>query len=203
MKENKVKTDIKQWTLNIIETSSHEFQTFIKTIPAKERKAVGQLKAWSAKDEIAHLTFWLETFAKNLKNLRQSKPLISTKNYLAMNDAAWEKCKDLSWAQVEDTLSKALTDIEKQVNTLSVEELTNGKKFSLESWGRPLVVSVLYELIDHPMHHFVKLYKKYDKRSKAIETLARLEDVLKQPGMSKWTATSRNKIKKHGKGLSG
>jgi hypothetical protein len=195
--ENSVKTDLTQWSLQIISVSREEFQTFIGTIPAKEREVVGGLKAWSAKDEIAHLTFWLETFAKNIKSLRQDKPLISTKNYLAMNDSAWEKRKDLSWAEVEANLAKTLTDIDKQVKMLSVEELTNGKTFSLESWGRPLIKSLLYELVDHPLHHFVKLYKRFGQDRKAREMLKRITRTLIQPGVAKWTATSRSKIQKH------
>jgi hypothetical protein len=196
-----MKTDIKQWTLEVISASRIEFQMFIKHIPTKERKVVGQLEAWSAKDEIAHLTFWLETFAKNLKNLRQGKPLTSTKNYLAMNDAAWEKRKDLSWSEVEEALAKAFADIEKQVGTLSIEELTDGKNFSLESWGRPLVKSLLYDLVDHPLHHFVKVYKKFGQDKKAAAMLERVALTLAQPGVAKWTTTTRGKIKKHQQSL--
>jgi hypothetical protein len=192
-----LKTDLTQWSLDVIAVSSQEFQAFIKSVPAKERKVIGQLKAWSAKDELAHLTFWLETFAKNLKNLRQGKPLISTKNYLAMNDAAWEKRKNLTWARVEEALANVFKDIEKQVKAFSVEELTNGKRFSLESWGRPLIKSLLYELIDHPLHHFVKLCKKLGQGQKAAEMLERVSSTLTRPGVSRWTATSRGKIKRH------
>lgn len=98
-------------------------------------------------------------------------------------------------------MARVLSDIEKHVKALSVEALTDAKVLWLERPGKPLLKSLLYELVDHPLHHFVKLYRKYDKNAKALETLARLHNVLAQPGTSKWTATSRNKIKKHEKTL--
>ncbi len=167
----------------------------IKHVPGKERKVVGQLKAWSAKDEIAHLTFWLETFVKNIKNRQSKNPLIDANNYLAVNDAAWARYKDLSWAEVEEKLSRVFDDIETQGKALRLEELTDASVFTLE--GKPLVKSLLYEVVDHPLHHFVKLYRKYGKTKQALEALVRLETVLSQPGTSTWTATSRSKIKKH------
>jgi hypothetical protein len=192
----KVRTDLKQWTLGIVESSRQEIQTLIQHIPIKERKAVGQLKAWSAKDEMAHLMFWLGILAQNIANKRQGKPLISTKDYRAMNDEAWNTHKDFRWAEVEEALTQALVDIEKQVKTLTLEELSNGKTFFLESSGSPLVRSLLYELVDHPLHHVVKLYKKFGQDKDAAAALERLTSALTQPGVSKWTATSRGKIKK-------
>lgn len=80
--------DVKQWTLAVVNVSRKEFETFIKNIPAEERKATGRLKQWSAKDEIAHLTFWLETFVKNIQARRSGKPGIDITNHLALNDKA-------------------------------------------------------------------------------------------------------------------
>jgi Protein of unknown function (DUF1706) len=200
-----MKTDIKVWTLSVVDSSYHEFKTFIASIPEHERETVGQLKAWSAKDEVAHLGFWLETFAKNIKARRDGKPLIETNNYLAMNDKAWEQRKGWTWAKIEERLERAFNDIKKQNKALNLDELTNANVFTLEpkrSSPHPLVKSFLYELIDHPLHHFVKLYRKYDMTTQASATLTRLQKVLEQRGTAAWTTLSRNKIKKHQQRLS-
>jgi hypothetical protein len=190
-----MKTDMKQWTLSIIDASRDEFKTFIANIPVHERKTVGKLKQWSAKDEVAHLGYWLEVFVKNIKARRSGKPLIDASDYLAMNDKAWEKHKDLSWAEVEEKLARAFQAIEKLMKALSVDALTDAKVLTLEpdrSSPRPLIKSLFYELIDHPVHHFVKLYQKHGANVTATTMLTRLQGVLEQPGVSKWTGDLSN-----------
>lgn len=199
-----METDVKQWTLEMIAASQNEFKTLISMIPPKQREGVGQLKQWTAKDEFAHLSFWLEVFAKNTKARRNGKALLDTSDYLAMNDAAWAERKDLSWSEIEAALTLALYEIEKQVKALSVDELTEAVMFTLEPQRkppRPFIKSLLYDLIDHPLHHWVRLYKKFGHEAKAAQMLERVLQVLKKPGVSKWTATSRSKVKKHAESL--
>jgi Protein of unknown function (DUF1706) len=199
-----MKTDIKQWTLEVIATSRTEFKMLMSMIPPKQREVVGQIKQWSAKDELSHLSFWLELFAKNTKARRKGKALIDTSDYLAMNDNASEERKDWTWSEVDTALTRALEEIEKQVKALSVDELTEAEMFTLEPQRkspRPFIKSLLYDLIDHPLHHWVKLYKKYGHEAKAADMLGRVSLTLKRPGVSKWTTTSRSKIKKHAENL--
>ncbi len=85
-----MKTAIKQWALEVIATSRNEFKTLISMIPPKQRDVSGKLKQWSAKDELAHLSFWLEVFAENIKASRNGGSLIDTSTYLVMNDKALE-----------------------------------------------------------------------------------------------------------------
>jgi hypothetical protein len=195
-----MKTDVKQWALALIDTSRDEFTTLIASIPQDQRKTVGKLKQWSPKDELAHLTFWIEVFVSNIKASREGRSLLNTSNYLVMNDEAWEERKNWTWADVEKALAKALVDVKKQIEDLSSETLTESQRFSLEpdrTSPRPLLQNLTYELIDHPLHHFTKLYQKFGDEAKTTELLTRVLKVLKQPGVSKWSVTSRNKIGKH------
>ncbi|MGL4610730.1 MAG: ClbS/DfsB family four-helix bundle protein [Trueperaceae bacterium] len=115
-----MKTAIKQWTLEIIAASRNEFETFIKDIPKTEHQKLGELKTWSAKDEVTHLSYWIELFVKNIKARRRNKRLTNTKDYLAMNDKAWGQRKDWSWAEVEEKLFKTFAELEKQIKALTL-----------------------------------------------------------------------------------
>lgn len=194
-----MKQDAKEWTLSLIAAVRGEFEFFAAQIPKKERGVTGELKHWSTKDDIAHLCFWLEVFVKNIKSRRTGKTLISTSNYRIMNDQAWHESKDLSWSEIEVKLMSVFDEIEAEIKTLSLEEITDGNKFSVEPQRnppRPLVKSLLYELVDHPFHHLVKIHRKLNNTDKANESLALLTAILKQPGFSKWTAAALNKIRK-------
>lgn len=199
-----MKQDIKEWTLSVVNECSKEFTLFLADVPKKEREIKGEIKEWSVKDQIAHLTFWFEIFVENIHSYRNGKSLISTKDYLKMNDMAWEDRKNLSWAEIEDNFIKAIKQIEIEVKRLNIEELIDGNIFSVEPHRnppRPFTKSLLYELIDHPFKHLTKQYVKFGNREKAIESLKRISNVLKQHGFSKWANASLSKIQKLNEGL--
>jgi hypothetical protein len=195
-----MKKDPKEWTLEIIKEVQNEFSVFLENVPPKDRNAKGELKKWSVKDEIAHLAFWFEIFVANIRACRAGNSLISTKNYLQMNDQAWGELKDLTWNEVEKKSLGALTEIAAEIKGLTIEELIEGAKFSVEPHRnppRPLLKSLLYELIDHPFKHLVKLYTKQGNPKKAVASLIRISNTLKQPGFSQWSANSVSKINKY------
>jgi hypothetical protein len=182
---------LKQWIAAVINTMRGEFFSLMDSVPTNERTRLGQLKSWSPKDELAHLVYWLEVFVTNIQAKRDGKPLIDTRDYLAMNDAAWLERKDWSWNALENALLRVMDDLERLTELLSVEELT-------ESAPRPLVRSLMYELVDHPVHHFLALYQKLGAAPDTVAAmLIRIQQNIKQRGVAKWTATSRRKLQKH------
>ena len=190
-----MKKDVRQWLIDVVALSRAEFQAVIQCLPQSRRRAKGTSDQWSAKDVISHLTYWLEVFDKNITALRASKPLIDTEDYLSMNAAAWNERNRLSWKEVEMALHAALDRIKSQVENLSADEQFDGGALSMG--GKPFVANFLYELIDHPLHHFVILYGKSNAKKKGIEMLKRVEGVLDERGFGKWTNSSRKKIQKH------
>jgi hypothetical protein len=59
-----------------------------------------------------------------------------------------------------------------------------------------VIRNLLYELIDHPTHHFVGLYQSFD--TAALQAmLSRTTTLLSRRGIAKWTVTSRNKVKRY------
>ena len=198
-KRTGLQKDLKEWALELVQVSRLEFKHLIASIPAKQRDKAGELKKWSPKDELAHLAYWLEVFVGNIRAKRKGKPLTDTRDYLAMNDAAWEVRKGWSLEQIEAALEKVLGDLEKELKRFTLEELTDPAAFALER-PRPFVRSLLYELIDHPMHHWAGLYRKLGKESKIGPMLGRILEAMSQRGIKRWTAGSRSKISHHARG---
>jgi hypothetical protein len=189
-----MKKDVRQWLIDVVELSRAEFQAVIRCLPQSKRRAKGTADQWSAKDVISHLTYWLEVFDKNITARRASKPLIDTEDYLSMNAAAWSERNRLSWKEVETALHAALDRVKSQVENLSADQFDSG---ALSIGGKPLVANFLYELIDHPLHHWVILYGKANAQKHGIEMLKRVQSVLDERGFGKWTDSSRKEIQKH------
>jgi hypothetical protein len=120
-----MKKDVKQWVLTLIGASSTEFNTFIASLNPDQRSAIGQLHKWSPKDEIAHLTYWLEVFLGNIQARQEGQELIDTRDYLTLNDQAWEVRKDWTWNDIERVLERTLKGIEAQIKNLSSDPPTS------------------------------------------------------------------------------
>jgi hypothetical protein len=197
--------DVKPWALSLISGVRTEFTMLMTQIPDEQRHLVGEMKQWSPKDEIAHLTYWIELFVANLQACRANRPLINTQNYLAMNDLAWVERSAWTWIEVEHALAQVLADLQIEIETLSSQALVDPQCFTLEparKSPRPLLRNLLYEVIDHPLHHFVGLYDKFGNTAQKRVLLERTQQRLKWPGTSKWTETTRRKIRTYTDGTS-
>jgi len=187
--------DKKQWFHDVTQLSRSEFEAVISAIPLEKLTAKGAVNRWSAKDVIAHLTFWLEVFAQNTAARIEGRTLIDTRDYESLNRSAWRERSNASWAGVKHALDDSLDAVKDHVEMLTADQLTNPGAFTLT--GKPFVKDFLYELIDHPLHHWVILYEKQSAQGDAIKMLARVESVLRRRGFGRWTSSSRKKIQSY------
>jgi hypothetical protein len=196
--EDDMRTDVKQWAFAVVDSSFNEFNTLIARIPPNQRSVVGKLKNWSPKDHIAHLTYWIDLFVTNIQACRKNLPLTATDDYLTMNDAAWQIRKDWSWNKIETDVACVFSDLKVQIKDLTAEDLIDVHRFTLEAdqkSPRSLIQSLLYELIDHPVHHFARMYQAFGDEEGIKALLTRAQQVINQPGGSKWSTPTRDKIR--------
>jgi hypothetical protein len=194
------RVDVQIWAHAITDASRQACAALIAQVPVSERQAPGALQAWSTKDELAHLAYWIELFARNIAAARAELPLIDTRPYLAMNDAAWHERKDWDWTTVEQALVGAIDAVAAQLAVLSAEELTDGARLTVEPARRPprpLIKSLLYELIDHPLHHLTGIYQRLGASAARAEMVARVTAVVEQPGVRTLAAATRAKLRRY------
>ncbi len=188
---------IKQWAFSLINASSFEFDTLMARIPESQRGVVGELKKWSPKDQVAHLIYWIELFVANTKACRQGRAIVSTADYLTMNDSAWQERKDWTWPDVEANIARIFLDVRGQVQELSLEELIDARRYSVEtdeSGPKPILQSLAYELIAHPSHHFARMYWAFGDREGVDSLFARTLRVTNQSGVLTWSEPTLKKI---------
>lgn len=196
----RIRVDVQIWARAITAASRHECVALLAQVPVSQRQALGTLQGWSTKDELAHLAYWIELFARNIAAARAELPLIDTRPYLAMNDAAWHERKDWDWITVEQALLEAIDAVVVQLAVLSAEELTDGARLSVEPARRPprpLIRSLLYELIDHPLHHLTGIYRRLGASVARAEMIARVTAVVEQPGGRTLAAATRTKLRRY------
>lgn len=189
--------EIKQWAFSIIDASSFEFDTLLTKLPQSQRDVVGELKKWSSKDQIAHLIYWIDLFVANMRACLKGFDVVSTANYLVMNDAAWQERKDWTWLDVKTNTAQMFSNLRTQIQEMRSEDLIDATRYSLEkteTGPKSLLQSLVYELIDHPTHHFVRMYQTFKDREGIDSLLVRMLQVTNQPSILIWSEITLKKI---------
>ena len=117
-----------------------------------------------------------------------------------MNDVAWFYGKDLPWKDTKSSITKVVADLLALIASLSSEELVNEKIFSLgyeAKSPKPLIEDLLYEIVEHPLHHMMGMYNKFGNKKYAQEMLAGIDNFLQNPMVLSWTSKSCKKIAKY------
>lgn len=174
--------DLTAWTSALLDAADREFTTLIACVPPNQRQRIGELKNWSPKDQMAHLVYWLELYAKNLQARREGREPEDIRNYQERNDAAWHERREWTWDHLAEAWQTALQAVAAEFGRLP------------EPQQRAQMRSLIYELVDHPHHHYVRLYAKLGKPKQARALLARTEALLAQRGAARWTAATRRKL---------
>lgn len=194
-----MKRDIHQWLDSVLQTSKHEFVVLESHIPSSMHDAKGEVDRWSAKDVFAHLTYWLEVFSYNIDARADSRALIDTSDYKALNRETWKARNAFTWDRVRLDLDRAFASVQSQAHRLTTKQLTDASCFSIGD--RPIVVDYMYEIIEHPMHHWILLYRGASAEDLADEMLERVQEGVSQEGLMKWSLSARKKILKHRQSL--
>ncbi|MEM8536141.1 MAG: hypothetical protein AAGF95_35275 [Chloroflexota bacterium] len=187
-------SDIHQWTISLTDFVHDESRRLIDNLPAEQREAVGSLQQWSAKDELAHLVYWIEVLGSNIEAQIDGQPLTDTSDSLHMNDEAWHIRKDWTWEKVDNALEQALSHVKEQLTRLNSADLIDPQRFTIEYQNDhpyPLLHSLVYDLIDHPVLHFTELYCKTEQAEKATALVERTLVLLEQRGDPHLLTTTR------------
>jgi hypothetical protein len=107
-----------------------------------------------------------------------------------MNDVAWLERKDWTWLDIETNLARIFSDIRAQIQDSSSEQLTDAHRYSLgtsEAEPEPILQSLVYELIKHPVHHFVIMYRIFGDRVEIDSLFARTMQMTNQPDVLIWS----------------
>jgi hypothetical protein len=151
----------KQDTLiNLMKVSHQEQKHFIATLTEGERNAAGTAENWSPKDVLAHVVHWDAHTAANLADPGRDHPDDGDDlDFNQINDRVWGQYKDASWAEIEELVDKAHTDMVNSLAQLNNEQLADTERYEWTR-GRPAWRSVAFGCFYHPMQHVAELWVK-------------------------------------------
>ena len=63
----------KERLLSAVDVGREAIEAFVEGLPEEERDAAGTYEKWCAKDNVAHIVYWIESRAKRMEALARGE----------------------------------------------------------------------------------------------------------------------------------
>ena len=133
-----------------------------------QKAASGTYETWSAKDMIAHVTYWLDRDLKSLDMAHGSVPVVNVDSLDEENRKVFATYSDTPWDQVNSFHKKTFTEARKRVLDMSEDDLladivrTDGSR-------RIVWQQLTGHALSHMTSHFALVYHRIGKDDQATQ----------------------------------
>jgi tetratricopeptide (TPR) repeat protein len=130
---------------------------FVGELPGAERDAVGSLEQWTARDIIAHNSYWRAHHARNLMAVLEGKNPIRTEDFDHANADIYKQYSDKPWEVVEQLAEDSCKLMKEAVQALGDDGLL---RTDLLPWQeeRPIWRELVGNAYTHPIIHLAEWF---------------------------------------------
>lgn len=157
-------------------------QTFADGLSDDERAAIGEERLWSAKDNVAHIAFWVRNTSAIFAAIRGEgePPPFGDHNLQPTNECVFAEWRARPWAETLAEAQGAFAQLIADVERFSEEELTDTQRFPSRQ-GQPLAASALGTVVWHPAEHYAQYYMEHGAPARAtamqVQMVAAIRDL--------------------------
>lgn len=117
--------------LNLLQQGHLDEEAFVQELNETERTAIGMWKRWSAKDHLAHRTFWRQDLILKVTAILQHQEVPpSEEREDQLNSKVFEKHKLRPWSALHAESERVYAELLKVTEQLSEEDLTDSHRFA-------------------------------------------------------------------------
>ncbi len=138
--------------LALIDRAYAAQNAWIASLSDAERELVGTPERWSAKDMLAHVTFWQQVMIDRLNMVGRGETPTLFGDFQPVNERVFAERNALPWQQVLDEAAAAYAAASEHVRTFDTATLTERDRFAWNH-NEPLVSNVLSNSYWHPLEH--------------------------------------------------
>lgn len=182
--------DMKNRLIDLIEETHKITHDFVGSLSEAERSAVGTAQKWSAKDNLAHMTEWVERFCQDLDTARRGEEVIEVEHVEQANLEIFEQHSQLSWDAIGEKIDQALAAMLAQVQAMSEEQLHDNQFFGWKN-RNPMWYSVAGSYCIHPLMHLTQVLIQHGHIAEANRLMeAMSEKLLSLDESTRWRGTT-------------
>lgn len=161
---------IKPALLDLLRRAQTSQNDFFKRVPEAERAESGTSNHWSAKDHVAHLTFWRQRLALRLRAIARHEPQPGALNFEEQNPRIYAEQAPRPWSTILTESDQAYADLIALTTQLTEEDLTAWGRFEWMEGGEPLYIAYLGNCYEHAQIHLAQYLLDRHEPARAQET---------------------------------
>lgn len=131
---------------------------FVQVLSPAERAAIGSPAHWSAKDNVAHITFWRQRLVLKLQAVQRHETPAGSDDFEQLNPIVFERQQHRSWSEVLAESDQAYTELVALTDQFTEEDLTAFNRFEWIPDGWPLYTAFMGSCYEHAQQHFAEYY---------------------------------------------
>ncbi len=145
--------------LDLLRKAQSEQNAFFQELPPAELQIVGEPDFWSAKDHVAHLTFWRRRLVQRLTAILQGQELPpDAQSYEQLNPIIFAEQRERPWSAIHAESEQVYAELLKLTEQLSDDELTLPGRFNWINEGEPLYIAFMGNCYEHTQEHLTQYY---------------------------------------------
>jgi tetratricopeptide (TPR) repeat protein len=142
--------------LDLLRQAQISQNAFFQHLPEPELVTSGTPDFWSAKDHVAHMTFWRQRLALKLQSIIREEPLPEVQDFEQLNPLIFEEQRDRPWSAILTESDQAYADLIALTEQLTEEDLTASGRFDWIDDGMPLHTSFMGNCYEHTQIHLAQ-----------------------------------------------
>jgi len=158
-------TLLKPMVLDLLNTTQVTQHALVTELNDTERTAVGTFVHWSARDHVAHITFWKQRLSLKLAALVRNETPPRFDDFDSLNAQVFQEQRERPWSDILLDAEHAHTELLAHLEYFTEDDLTSSRWFPREEddddvfpEGRPLWAVILGNGLWHPQSHFAQFY---------------------------------------------
>jgi tetratricopeptide (TPR) repeat protein len=176
-------TSFKPRFLDLLRWSQTSQNAFFAQFPAEELGMSGTPDLWSAKDHVAHMSFWRRRLVARVQAAVEEQPQPQGVDFEDMNPVIFAQNHDRLWPDILAESDQVYADLIRQTERVSEDDLTIADRFDWAPKGTPLYLLYMGNSFDHAANHLSQYAADRGDLERAISTYAEWASHVTDPEM--------------------
>ena len=154
---------------NLLQQGHLDEEACLLELNETERTAIGTPERWSAKDHVAHRTFWHQDLILKVTAILQHQEVPpSTQDDDQINAMVFEEHMLHPWSALHAESERIYAELITLAEHLSEEDLTDSHRFASITGGSQLYTAFLGSCYEHDQEHLAQYYLDWNALPQAI-----------------------------------
>lgn len=173
--------------LDLLQQSHLDEEAFWQELDETERTAIGMPELWSAKDHMAHRTFWHKNLIGKVTAILQHQEIPpSEESDDQINAMVFEEHKLHPWSALHAEAERVYAELITVAEQLSEDDLTTSNRFASITGEHPLYTAFLGDCYEHDQEHLAQYYLDRHDLPQAIQVHEKCTNRVLQAEVPAW-----------------